>query len=193
MLTKKTRRTVGRMTLTCRMDDNTPVRVTYSPPLTMLSSLELPALFQTVMMNESLQHCTFFSIEHFLLTDGLSSKTQCKASWELLCSHIPNFCTEMVMLADQRKLRRRVARKVWLPFLFSLFCFTALQIGEGVHNVRAEDASSLKNMILDYLLVDPTAQLIPPIKSRGKKADCGFQHPITVALLCPLKYDATQQ
>ncbi|KAF8952928.1 hypothetical protein BDZ97DRAFT_1811726 [Flammula alnicola] len=104
-------------------------------------------------------------------------ETQREESWELLCSRIPNFRSEMVALADQRKLRRRVARK----------------IGEGVHNVRAEDASSLKNMILDYLLMDTTAQLDPQIKRKGKKADRGFQHRVTAALLCPLKYEATQQ
>ncbi|KAF8954655.1 hypothetical protein BDZ97DRAFT_1676131, partial [Flammula alnicola] len=66
-------------------------------------------------------------------------------------------------------------------------------INEGANAVRAEDASSLKGHILDYLLLEK-ATLEPPIQRKGnlKKADRGFTHPVTASLLCPLKYEATQ-
>jgi len=87
---------------------------------------------------------------------------------------------------------------VWfVPFTFSLFNVPSLllQINEGINNVRAEDASSLKASIIDYLLLDTTARLDPPIQRKGntKKSDYGFSHPTTAPLLCPLKYDATQE
>jgi hypothetical protein len=48
-------------------------------------------------------------------------------SWELLCSRIPNFRSNMVVLASQRKLRRRVSRKV-CPISVSLFDMPSLPL-----------------------------------------------------------------
>ncbi|KAF8148593.1 hypothetical protein B0H34DRAFT_736120 [Crassisporium funariophilum] len=108
-----------------------------------------------------------------------SIKKQRLESWESLCSRIPNFRSNMVVLASQQKLCRCVSRK----------------INEGINNVQAEDASSLRASIIDYLLLDTTGRLDPPIQRKGnaKKSDRGFSHPTTASSLCPLKYDTTQQ
>lgn len=85
----------------------------------------------------------------------------------------------------------------FVPFSISLFNVPSLllQINEGINNVQAEDASSLKASVIDYLLVDTIARLDPPIQRKGnvKKSDRGFSHPTTASLLCPLKYEATQE
>jgi hypothetical protein len=59
-----------------------------------------------------------------------------------------------------------------------------LQINEGINNVQAEDASSLKASIIDYLLLDTMERLDLPIQWKGnaKKFDCGFSHPMTASL-----------
>jgi hypothetical protein len=74
----------------------------------------------------------------------------------------------------------------FVPFTISLFNVPSLllQINEGINNVRAEDTSSLKASIIDYLLLDTTERLDPPIQRKGnaKKFDCGFSHPMTASL-----------
>lgn len=62
-----------------------------------------------------------------------------------------------------------------------------------MNSVRAEDASSLKGKILNYLLLDKTTSLEPVIKVGGKKADRGWAHPVTARLMCPLKYPANNE
>jgi len=46
----------------------------------------------------------------------------------------------------------------------------------------------------EYLLLDVKEVLIPLMLSKAKvKNDRGFYHPITAALLCPIKYPKTTQ
>ena len=67
----------------------------------------------------------------------------------------------------------------FVPFSISLFNVPSLllQINEGINNVQAKDVSSLKASVIDYLLVDTTARLDPPIQWKEvKKSDHGFSH-----------------
>ncbi len=61
------------------------------------------------------------------------------------------------------------------------------QLQQGASSARANDVKVLKSVILDWLVV-PSNTLSPPI-SANSKADRGFKHEATGALLCPLGVD----
>ena len=53
----------------------------------------------------------------------------------------------------------------------------------------SDDTASLKVSIPEYLLLNAKDVLLPPMPSKAKvKSDRGFYHPITAALLSPMKY-----
>ena len=54
-------------------------------------------------------------------------------------------------------------------------------------------AGSLAGMAQKALLADITASRQLDIERKGKKADRGFNHPATAALLCPMKYMAIEE
>jgi hypothetical protein len=65
---------------------------------------------------------------------------------------------------------------------------------KGATAVRSDDTASLKVSIPEYLLLNVKDVLSPPMLSKAKvKNDRGFYHPITAALLCPVKYPKTPQ
>ncbi|KJA13154.1 hypothetical protein HYPSUDRAFT_151877, partial [Hypholoma sublateritium FD-334 SS-4] len=66
-----------------------------------------------------------------------------------------------------------------------LLITTMLQ--KGSSSARSEDIKILKSIILDWLVV-PGDTLFPPM-SANVKADCGFRHDATGALLCPVGID----
>lgn len=60
---------------------------------------------------------------------------------------------------------------------------------KGATAVRSDDTASLKVAIPEYLLLNVKDVLSPLMQSKAKvKNDRGFYHPITAALLCPVKY-----
>ena len=66
---------------------------------------------------------------------------------------------------------------------------TAQQITKGATAVRSDDTASLKVAMPEYLLLNVKDVLSPLMQSKAKvKNDRGFYHPITAALLCPVKY-----
>ncbi|KAJ7503574.1 hypothetical protein B0H11DRAFT_1983502 [Mycena galericulata] len=94
-------------------------------------------------------------------------------SWEILWRMIgPDFRQSMIKLSKQRRLRKRVAA----------------QITAGITGSRGEDANTLKKCIPDYINVDATIAVNPPIP---KKILRGFNHPVTARLCCPAKHPPT--
>ncbi|KAG1896779.1 uncharacterized protein F5891DRAFT_1130157 [Suillus fuscotomentosus] len=60
-------------------------------------------------------------------------------------------------------------------------------VGKGVSGARGDDTKTLKSAVLEWLI--PRGQaLIPPL-SHNIKSDCGFNHEVTGALLCPAGLD----
>jgi len=60
-----------------------------------------------------------------------------------------------------------------------------------VDGTQADDTGSLKSAILGYLNIDKSLPLNPPIHpGEPKKALCGWNHPVTAALLMPMEWDA---
>jgi len=93
--------------------------------------------------------------------------------WKLICSVIPGFCIDMLALAKQRKVRKAACQ----------------HISKGANAVRSDDTASLKVSIPEYLLLNVKDVLSPPMLSKTKvKNDRGFYHPVTAALLSPVKY-----
>jgi len=76
-------------------------------------------------------------------------------------------------------------------FVMNLMVFH--QLSKGASNARADDSSSLKAKIISYLLVDTQASNALTLNRIGAKLDRGWEHPVTAALLCPLKYPATPE
>ncbi|KAJ3505188.1 hypothetical protein NLJ89_g7545 [Agrocybe chaxingu] len=98
--------------------------------------------------------------------------------WETLCRIIPSFKTSMLALSKERRLRKQACQA----------------IQDGVNAVRTDDRSTLKDGILDCLLLDKNTPLSPPIARKSKvKAGRGFCHPATAALLSPIKYPVTDK
>ncbi|KAF9475259.1 hypothetical protein BDN70DRAFT_936024 [Pholiota conissans] len=98
--------------------------------------------------------------------------------WMLLCSTIPDFCIQMLALANHRGLRKT----------------TCQRIQDGASTARSDDSNSLKASIPSYILFDNTKSLSPAISPRNKlRNDRGFHHPATASLLCPVKYRDTSE
>lgn len=64
-----------------------------------------------------------------------------------------------------------------------------LQIQKGVSSCRSDDTKTLKGAILDWIV--PRGQSLDPPLDRNIKADRGFCHERTGALLCPAGMDWT--
>lgn len=64
-----------------------------------------------------------------------------------------------------------------------------LQIQKGVSSCRSDDTKTLKGAILDWIV--PRGQSLDPPLDRNIKADRGFCHERTGALLCPVGMDWT--
>ena len=77
---------------------------------------------------------------------------------------------------------------------FTSQTLTTQQITKGVTAVRSDDTASLKVAMPAYLLLNVKDVLSPMMQSKAKvKNDRGFYHPVTAALLCPIKYPKTPQ
>jgi hypothetical protein len=61
------------------------------------------------------------------------------------------------------------------------------QIQKGVSGARSDDTKSLKGAVLDW--ITPRGQPLNPPLMRNAKADRGFHHERTGALLCPAGLD----
>lgn len=72
----------------------------------------------------------------------------------------------------------------FLGILYCLILFYKLQ--KGAHGSRADDTKGMKGAILDWISVDEP--LVPSLHRRNK-ADRGFNHQRTGALLCPAGLD----
>lgn len=68
-----------------------------------------------------------------------------------------------------------------------------LQISAGAAAARCDDTAALKIGIVDYILEDHAASRSLGLERKGKKSDRGFNHHATASLLCPIKYEATQE
>lgn len=68
-----------------------------------------------------------------------------------------------------------------------------MKISAGAAAARCDDTAALKSCIIDYLLEDTEASRRLGLNRKGKKADRGFNHPVSAALLCPIKYEASQE
>jgi hypothetical protein len=62
-----------------------------------------------------------------------------------------------------------------------------LQLGKGASGARGDDTKTLKSAVLEWLV--PRGQVVTPPLSRNIKSDCGFNHEVTGALLCPAGLD----
>jgi hypothetical protein len=62
-----------------------------------------------------------------------------------------------------------------------------MKIQKGISSARSDDTKSLKGAVLDWI-TPRDVPLRPPL-SRSTKANRGFQHPVTGALLCPAGLD----
>jgi hypothetical protein len=117
-------------------------------------------------------------------------------SWEILKLTIPGFCDQMCNLAEHRKLRKKVCAEVMFLFTAAPLTTSTLilpQINTGHDNCRSDDTGLLKTRIINYLLLDTTTPLVPPINPQGLKTKRGWAHPVTAGLLCPIEYPATQR
>ncbi|KAF9472387.1 hypothetical protein BDN70DRAFT_938233 [Pholiota conissans] len=112
-------------------------------------------------------------------SEGLSAKEKrLLRSWNLLCTLIPDFLTEMLALSENRPVRKATCQEIY----------------KGVTAARADDSSSLRGCIPSYIHLDPKTPLTPPIQVKARHYnDQGFHHPATASLLCPLKYPDTQE
>lgn len=61
------------------------------------------------------------------------------------------------------------------------------QIQKGMSSARSDDTKSLKSAVLEWIAPRDTP-LNPPL-SRNVKANRGFHHDATGALLCPAGFD----
>ncbi|KJA14472.1 hypothetical protein HYPSUDRAFT_200946 [Hypholoma sublateritium FD-334 SS-4] len=93
--------------------------------------------------------------------------------WGTLCSIIPDFREQMLQLSADPKTRKAISA--------------------GAAAARCDDTAGLKSCIIDYVLADTTASRQLDLERKGKKVDRGFNHPVTAALLCPIKYMATEE
>ena len=71
--------------------------------------------------------------------------------------------------------------------------FSVFKISAGAAAARCDDTAGLKSCIVDYILADTTASRQLGLERKGKKVDRGYNNPVTAALLCPMKYMATQE
>jgi Family of unknown function (DUF6698) len=72
-----------------------------------------------------------------------------------------------------------------LPYFANNVRFLKLQ--KGASSARSDDTRSLKSAILDWIV--PCGELINPPIARNIKANRGFNHDKTGALLCPAGLD----
>lgn len=58
---------------------------------------------------------------------------------------------------------------------------------KAVGDARSDDSNSIKDKTDRLVVADPENEaLLPPIDSRGYKADRGFNHPILGKMLAPM-------
>ena len=81
---------------------------------------------------------------------------------------------ELVRLLFHQSLRMYIFPHLW-------------KIQRGVSSARLDDTKSLKGVVLDWIC-PRDIPLHPPL-SRNIKANRGFHHPVTGALLCPAGLD----
>jgi hypothetical protein len=62
-----------------------------------------------------------------------------------------------------------------------------LKLQKGASSARSDDTRSLKSAVLDWIV--PRGEVISPPIARNVKADRGFNHEKTGALLCPAGLD----
>jgi hypothetical protein len=62
-----------------------------------------------------------------------------------------------------------------------------MEIQKGISSARSDDTKSLKGAVLDW--ITPGDVALHPLLSRSVKANRGFHHPVTGALLCPAGLD----
>ncbi|KAG2048977.1 hypothetical protein BDR06DRAFT_984571 [Suillus hirtellus] len=60
-------------------------------------------------------------------------------------------------------------------------------LGKGASGVQGDDTKTLKSTVLEWLV--PRGQAVIPPLSCNIKSDCGFNHKVTGALLCPAGLD----
>ena len=63
----------------------------------------------------------------------------------------------------------------------------SLKLQKGASSARSDDMKGLKSAVLDWIV--PHGELLTPPIPRNVKTNCGFNHDITGALLCPVEYD----
>jgi hypothetical protein len=60
-------------------------------------------------------------------------------------------------------------------------------MGKGASGARGDDTKMLKSAVLEWLVPKGQAVILP--LTRNIKSDCGFNHEVTGALLCPAGLD----
>ncbi|KAJ8695387.1 hypothetical protein PTI98_007990 [Pleurotus ostreatus] len=95
--------------------------------------------------------------------------------WDTFCSKIPGFKDMIMTLASKRTVRHDLSR----------------HLTNGVEAACCDDRAALKSGLPSFLLYDTKKTLDPAIATSGNKADRGFNHPVTAALLCPITLPAT--
>ena len=116
MMITRRMKTLTAWSRTSLMGERLEETVTSSIPSMMSFNMGLSWLLLIRTMNKMEKRLN--SKLYFLVFDllfylpALNSNKQLRQSWELLCSHIPNFRTQMVSLSDQIRMRKQVCRKV---------------------------------------------------------------------------------
>jgi hypothetical protein len=69
----------------------------------------------------------------------------------------------------------------------SIYPSSPIKIQKSISSARSDDAKSLKGVVLEWIS-PPGIPANPPL-SRNVKANRGYHHPVTGALLCPAGVD----
>lgn len=107
------------------------------------------------------------------------SRKRLLRSWQLLCAIIPD-CKEAMVEALQKKRLRQGP-------------ITAIKAGSN--SARQDDTALLKERALDYINVDASVPISPPLplNANSLKSIRGWNHPATARLLTPMEYEANEQ
>jgi hypothetical protein len=98
------------------------------------------------------------------------------------------------LMESSEEETRMIADLVRCLYLSTLWSFLVnpmhvyiIQIQKGASSARSDDTRSLKTAVIDW--ITPRGQALNPPLARNVKADRGFHHECTGALLCPAGLD----
>ena len=109
----------------------------------------------------------------------------------LLMKMVPGLEEQLMDPSTTEEQLQSIATMVGGNICSALNTLIILQLQKGASGARSDDTKSLKSAIIDWLTA-PGKPLVPPIP-RNTKAERGFNHEITGALLCSAGIDWSDQ